>query len=143
MADQLASRLSTYGYPLTAAPPAATDEAKADFLADRITYDENVREREEALKKAGTFERKPDEVPPPHRSAILSGDYILGRDVIYLTARVTRIDDQTIIAGHSWTLPNNQNTRKLLPDLRTQGGGMTPSIETSLSGAPATTFNEP
>ena len=141
VADQLAARLSTYGYELTLAPPTTVAEVETESLAREITRAEDARKREEAKEQRGLLVAKPVEAELPPRPAILSGEYTTGQDVIYLTIRVTRVDDQVIIASHSWTLPNNENTRSLLPALAPKGDGMTPSIGTSLSGMPATTFN--
>jgi len=69
------------------------------------------------------------------RPCLLSGTYLLADKIIYVSARLTALDDGQVMAAHSWTIPVNRNTRSMLPQLR-QTGGMKPSVRTQLKGKP-------
>lgn len=67
-----------------------------------------------------------DDLPP--RAAVLDGHYVVGDHYVYMTAKITRLDDKVIISGHNWTIPMSDNVRKMLarpmPD-----GGLTPTVK--------------
>lgn len=67
------------------------------------------------------------------RPSLLSGTYLLADKIIYVSARITALDDGQVMAAHSWTVPVNRNTRAMLPQLR-QTGGMKPAVRTQLKG---------
>jgi hypothetical protein len=112
VANQVAARLSQAGFRITAANPADPDRPTPS--------------------KPGEFDPTPrdssilGDVTP--REAVLRGTYLLGKNVIYVSAQVMRLDDKAVVAGYDWTLPNNRNTRELLPQLKTPG--LTPAVKT-------------
>ena len=67
-----------------------------------------------------------DNLPP--RSAVLTGSYVIGDNYIYMTAKITRLDDKAVVSGHSWTIPITDNVRELLPSLK-QDEGLAPSVK--------------
>jgi len=79
-------------------------------------------------------QRMQDEVSPV-RASVLTGSYLIADRVVYVTARITALDNGQVMAAHSWTVPVNRNTRALLPQLK-QTGGMKPSVRTQLSASP-------
>jgi len=50
----------------------------------------------------------------PPRAAMLDGHYVIGDQYVYVTALITRLDDNVIISGHNWTVPLSDNVRLLL-----------------------------
>lgn len=66
----------------------------------------------------------------PPRAAMLSGTYVIGDNYIYMTAKVTRLDDKAIVSGANWTIPITDNVRQLLPQLR-KDDGLDPTVKTS------------
>ncbi|KAB1440319.1 hypothetical protein [Pseudodesulfovibrio senegalensis] len=68
----------------------------------------------------------PEEQP---RAAMLIGSYFIGDTVIYMHAKLIRLDDNAVVSGKSWTLPVNDNTRELLPQLKRHGIGLKPSVQ--------------
>jgi len=71
----------------------------------------------------------------PVRPCELTGTYLIADRVVYISARITALDNGQVMAAHSWTVPVNRNTRALLPQLK-QSGGMKPSVRTSLNASP-------
>jgi hypothetical protein len=69
-----------------------------------------------------------DRLPP--RAAVLTGAYVIGDNFIYLSAKITRLDDRAVISGHTWTIPITDNIRQLMPQLRKEDG-MEPNVKTS------------
>jgi hypothetical protein len=69
-----------------------------------------------------------DKLPP--RAAILSGTYVLGDSSIYISSKVTRLDDRAVVSAHTWTIPISDNVRQLLPQLR-KDEGLKPTVKTS------------
>ncbi|MCG2731776.1 MULTISPECIES: FlgO family outer membrane protein [Pseudodesulfovibrio] len=69
-----------------------------------------------------------DNLPP--RAAMLSGAYVIGDNFVYLSAKITRLDDRAVISAHTWTIPVTDNVRQLLPQLR-RDDGLEPSVKTS------------
>ncbi len=65
----------------------------------------------------------------PPRAARLSGTYVIGDNYIYMTAKLTRLDDRAIISGANWTIPVSDNVRQLLPQL-IEDNGMAPTVKT-------------
>ncbi len=98
----------------------------------RITEGSSQDPARPAPAKPGEFDLAPrnstlpDTAPP--REALLRGTYLLGKNVIYLSAQVVRLDDRAVVSGYDWTLPNNKNTRELLPQLKSSG--MSPAVKT-------------
>ena len=67
-----------------------------------------------------------DNLPP--RSAALTGSYVIGDNYIYMTARITRLDDKAVVSAHNWSIPITDNVRELLPQLK-QDESMEPSVK--------------
>lgn len=65
------------------------------------------------------------------RPAVLTGNYVLGEDVIYVSATITALRDDAVLSAYHWTLPINDNMRALLPQLNQPTAGLTPSVGTS------------
>lgn len=129
VSDQVAARLALKGFMLTEGPPrkAAPRPAPEPPL------------KPEALSTSGpdaraAEKRRKDELDAP-RPCLLSGTYLIADKVVYVSARLTALDDGQVMSAHSWTVPVNRNTRALLPQLR-QRGGLTPSVKTSLGASP-------
>lgn len=70
------------------------------------------------------------ELPP--RAAILDGHYVIGNQYVYLTAKVTRLDDSAIVSGHNWTVPLSDNVKHLLGQPR-QKDGLKPTVKTRVA----------
>lgn len=69
-----------------------------------------------------------DNLPP--RAAMLSGAYVIGDNYVYVSAKITRLDDRAVVSAHTWTIPVTDNVRQLLPQLR-KDDGLDPSVKTS------------
>ena len=67
----------------------------------------------------------------PLKPSVLTGSYMIGQDVIYLSATITALRDDAVLAAFHWTLPVNDNMRALLPQLNDPVAGTTPSVATS------------
>ena len=76
----------------------------------------------------GRTKKKASELPP--RTARLTGAYVIGNNFIYLSAKITRLVDHTVISAHNWTIPISDNVREMLPQLKVPGEGMTPTVLT-------------
>ncbi len=68
----------------------------------------------------------PEDTPRP---AMLTGTYFIGDTVIYLNAKLIRLDDNAVVSGKSWTLPINDNTRSLLPQFKSRNTGIKPAVQ--------------
>ena len=121
VADQVAARLAQRDHLITEGPPELAPVAEPKPMLEANATEENDSI---FLPQAG----KGDTTPMP---AVLTGQYTIGENVIYVTAKIMRLDDGAVIAGHSWTLPQNRNTRELLPQLKAGTGGTTPAVQTS------------
>lgn len=77
-------------------------------------------------------EEKPsaEEQMRPYTPSILTGTYLIGDDVIFISAKITSLRENRVVSGYQWTLPINQNTRTLLPQLMRPQRGMTPTVQT-------------
>ena len=76
----------------------------------------------------GRTKKKANDLPP--RTARLTGVYVIGDNFIYLSAKITRLVDHTVISAHNWTIPISGNVREMLPQLKKPGEGMTPTVLT-------------
>lgn len=110
MADQVATRMAQRKYRIMMGqpPPATPNEGPA------------------AEKPPSAPGFKKDYQPQP---SLLSGSYTIGEDVIYVAAKLTRIEDGAVLTGLNWTLPVNKNTRELMPQLKRAGDGLSPSVQ--------------
>lgn len=66
----------------------------------------------------------------PPRAAMLTGTYVIGDNSIYMTAKITRLDDKAVVSGANWIVPVSEDIRQLLPQLRKEEG-MVPTVKTS------------
>jgi TolB-like protein len=77
-----------------------------------------------------------DEIPLDEqapREARLFGAFAPAENQVYITAQVVDMASNAAVAGVSWTLPSNKNTRELLPALKRDG--MAPNVHTRLDGS--------
>jgi hypothetical protein len=65
----------------------------------------------------------------PAAETAMTGNYLIGADVIYLSAQVADSVTGEVFSGWQWTLPVNRNTMTLLPQLRNPQGGLTPTVQ--------------
>lgn len=133
VADQLAARLAQVDRNVVSGQPRQDDYATPveqvrnlakkpmDKAADANATTEDLAEEEE-LPIEEQFR--------PILPSIMTGTYLLGDDVIFVSAQVTTLRDKQLISAYQWTLPINQNTRMLLPQLLTPQRGMTPTVQT-------------
>lgn len=91
-------------------------------------------------KERAAIDAKNQEEWNPPRPSVLTGSYLIADKVVYVSAKITALDDGQVMAAHHWTVPVNRNTRALLPQLR-QTGGMKPSVRTSLGANPSALAN--
>lgn len=132
VSDQVAARLALRNFLVTDGPAkmpegAAPKPAERDALA--VTPEARKAEAQ----------RMQEEISPP-RPCLLSGSYIIADKVVYVSAQLTALDNGQVMAAHHWTVPVNSNTRSLLPKLR-PGGGMKPSVRTTLGSSPHAAAN--
>jgi len=112
--EQVADRLVQRGIVISAGTP----EAHEYFLPHGTT------------KEMYTDPIKGTVATLPPRSGKLTGYYVLGDSYIYVNAKITRLDDHAIIAGHNWTIPITNNIRAMLPQLSLPENGLKPSVKT-------------
>ena len=127
VSSQVADRLVQRDLRITEGEPGGTDY----LYAEGATGDDYI----------GRTEKKADDLPP--RVARLTGVYVIGDNFVYLSAKITRLVDHTVISAHNWTIPISDNVREMLPQLKRPGEGMTPlcrdpiRIACKNKGAPA------
>jgi len=129
VAEQVAARLAMRSFRITEGMPKKIAQQQGPDPA--LTREEKPRTPQEIL----ALEKAEKDMDYPPRACLLSGTYLIAGKVIYISAKIATLDDGQVMAAHSWTLPVNRSTRAMLPQLR-QGGGMTPSVRTSLYGNP-------
>ena len=129
VAEQVAARMAARSFMVTEGRPGKPAPAVAPEPPS--TPDALANSGPEAKAAA---KRRQAELDHP-RPCLLSGSYLIADKVIYISAKITALDDAQVMTAHSWTVPVNRNTRALLPQLR-QNGGMKPSVRTTLSGNP-------
>jgi len=125
--DQVAARLALRGFLVTDGPariPPTMVQKPVEH--DPMPASPEARKAEE--------QRTQGELNPV-RACVLSGTYLIADKVVYVSARITALDNGQVMTAHSWTVPVNRNTRALLPQLR-QRGGMKPSVRTTLGASP-------
>ncbi|BDQ35562.1 FlgO family outer membrane protein [Pseudodesulfovibrio portus] len=114
VATQVADRLVQQKLRITEGEPGGTDylyagdTSEADYM--------------------GLTDKKADKLPP--RVARLTGSYVIGNNFIYLSAKITRLVDRTVISAHNWTIPISDNVREMLPQLKNPDEGMAPTVMT-------------
>ncbi|WP_319584014.1 FlgO family outer membrane protein [uncultured Pseudodesulfovibrio sp.] len=119
MAQQVADRLVQHGVRITEGTPNATD----------FTYAAGVSA--EDYTKAAGLAGSSRELPP--RSAKLVGSYVIADRYVYMTARVVRLVDSTVVSAHNWTLPITDSVREMLPQLNAKDEGLVPTVKTSFN----------
>jgi hypothetical protein len=111
--EQISDRLVQRGILITNGEPNKTD----------YKYSKNINPNDYLSMNTNTAEK----LPP--RSALLSGNYVIGDNYIYMSAKVTRLVDNAVVSGHNWTLPISDNIRQMLPQLKLDDG-LEPSVKT-------------
>lgn len=132
VSDQVVARLALRSFMVTEGPariPATVPLAPVEH--DPLPTTPEARKTE--------AQRMQDEISPV-RPCVLTGSYLIADKVVYLSARITALDNGQVMAAHHWTVPVNRNTRALLPQLR-QSGGLRPSVRTSLDVSPRALAN--
>jgi hypothetical protein len=129
VAEQVAARLTLRNFRVTAGRP---KKPAAPQAPNPALHMENKPETPQEILAVQQAKRDMD-LPP--RTCLLSGTYLIADKVIFISAKITALDDGQVMAAHTWTLPVNRNTRALLPQLR-QHGGLTPSVRTKLIVSP-------
>ena len=127
VSDQVAARLALRNFMVTDGPariPATMRPAPVEH--DPLPTTPGARKAED--------QRMQDEISPA-RPCVLTGSYLIADKVVYVSARITALDNGQVMAAHHWTVPVNRNLRAILPQLR-QNGGMQPSVRTSLGASP-------
>jgi hypothetical protein len=119
MAQQIADRLVQHGVHITEGEPNATD----------FTYAPGVGA--EDYGKAAGLAGSSRQLPP--RSAKLVGSYVIADRYVYMTARIVRLVDATVVSAHNWTLPITDSVRQMLPQLKARDEGMVPTVKTSFN----------
>jgi TolB-like protein len=119
MSQQIADRLVQHGVHITEGVPNATDFTYASGIS-AADYD-----------KAAGLAGSSRELPP--RSAKLIGSYVIADQYVYMTARVIRLVDATVVSAHNWTLPITPSVREMLPQLSAKDEGLVPTVKTSFN----------
>lgn len=122
VAEQLAARISQWDvdveFSSTAAP--ATPSATASAPTPAPTGADG-----------GAAPDAPEVAPdgPPLAATELTGNYLTGENVIYLSATVADMRSGRIYSGWQWTLPLNRNTMSILPMRQGSEDGLTPTVQ--------------
>lgn len=131
VSEQVAARLALRNFKVTDGPAKVPPLREAKPLIQSATLEP---------KERAAIEAKNAEASDPARPAVLTGNYLIADKVVYISAKITALDDGQVMAAHHWTVPVNRNTRALLPQLK-QSGGMKPSVRTSLGTNPSALAN--
>jgi len=107
-AKQVATRLAQHNLLITDGAPKPLPVKPAKIAMDNATEEDT-----------GFFQSGKEVSPRP---AMLTGTYYIGDTVIYMNAKIIRLEDNVVISSKSWTLPINDNVRELLPQLKKRGG---------------------
>lgn len=131
VSEQVAARLALRNFKVTDGPAKvpALKEPKPQIIS--ATMDP---------KERAAIDAKNREDWDPVRPAVLTGSYLVADKVVYVSAKITALDDGQVMAAHHWTVPVNRNTRALLPQLK-QTGGMKPTARTTLGTSPSALAN--
>jgi hypothetical protein len=119
MSQQVADRMVQHGVRITEGVPNATDFTYASGVG-AADYD-----------KAAGLAGSSRELPP--RSAKLIGSYVIADQYVYMTARIIRLVDSTVVSAYNWTLPITDSVREMLPQLNARDEGLAPSVKTSFN----------
>ena len=113
--EQVAARLAQKDYKIVS----------GQARKDDYTTPEPVRQLPSTQNKEGSLEQNTTATDEPELSlseqfrpiwpCIMTGDYLIGDDVIFISARINTIRNNQLISSYQWTVPINQNTRTLLP----------------------------
>lgn len=127
VSEQVAARLAqrsfmiTKGLPRKPAPPQAAPSQSGEAPKD--------------LSAVASAPKNSD--PDAPRPCLMSGTYLITGKVIFVSAQIATLDNGHVLGAHSWTVPVNNTTRAMLPQLgKSSVNGMTPSVRTKLSGNP-------
>ncbi len=127
VSEQVAARLALRSFLVTDGPA----KIPPTVLPKPVEHDPMPTTPEARQAEA---QRMQDEISPA-RPCVLSGTYLIADKVVYVSARITALDNGQVMTAHHWTVPVNRNTRALLPQLK-QNGGLKPSVRTQLSLSP-------
>lgn len=126
VSEQVAARLALRNFMVTDGP-ASVPAPKVPVVNPPVG---DLNKEARALQA-----KQDDEALHPPRPCVLTGSYLIADKVVYISAKITALDNSQVMAAHSWTVPVNRNTRALLPQLK-QNGGMKPTVRTSLGASP-------
>lgn len=131
VSEQVAARLALRNFKVTDGPATVPPLREPEKPQANLSPDPKVR-AEVSAKNTEQFN--------PPRPSVLTGNYLIADKVVYISAKITALDDGQVMAAHHWTVPVNRNTRSLLPQLK-QNGGMKPSVRTTLGTSPSALAN--
>ena len=105
IAEQIGSRVAQRGYKVI--------EVKLRTQSIFVKGTENPNEGEFLLS------RELQDISLQHDAhAVIVGTYAKGPEVVYVTAKLIRTRDSTILGSYDYSLPVGKNTKKMLQDLR-------------------------
>lgn len=110
--QQIADRLVQRGVLITDGTPNATD-----YLYGKGVSAEDYKSLTDTM--SGKF---------PPRSGMLTGNYVIGDNYVYMSSKVIRLVDSAVVSAHNWTLPISDNIREMLPQLKNDDG-MVPTVK--------------
>ncbi len=97
VSEQIASRLAQHGFMITEVKlrqeSIFIEERKGEFLLSR--------EVQSLGATRGAY-------------AVLVGTYAVSKNFIFISARVVRTEDNSVVAGYDYELPNDETTRSML-----------------------------
>jgi len=112
MTQQIADRLVQRGALVTDGTPNATD-----YLYGKDVNAEDYKSLNPNIS---------GKLPP--RSGMLTGNYVIGDNYVYMSSKVIRLVDSAVVSAHNWTLPISDNIREMLPQLK-KDEGMVPTVK--------------
>lgn len=113
MSQQVRDRLVQRGINITVGAPKPIEYFKPQSPSPKLN-----NQGEEIDKKATA-----------HRAGVLEGSYVIGRDFIYMSASIVRLDDKVIVSAHNWLIPITENIRWWLPQIQPKDG-LIPTVRT-------------
>ncbi len=130
VADQVAARLAQSDLNIVTGTPKSDDyTTPAPVRETQLPPDADITDND--TTKVQQPEVSIEEQFRPVLPSLLTGTYLLGDDMIFVSAQITTKRDGQLISSYQWTLPINQNTRMLLPQLMRPQRGLTPTVQTS------------
>lgn len=125
VAEQVAARLAQSDLNVVDGEPRADD-----YTTPAPKHGTVAKTEDSNATMASESEISTKEQLRPILPSLMTGTYLLGDDVIFVSARITTLRDKQLISAYQWTLPINQNTRMLLPQLLSPQRGMHPTVQT-------------